>query len=282
MGHTVCKYLSDCLNTIDRNNEVDDYKWTDYEYVDISKSTDKLSDCFIASSHNTAIGDLQILGGANVNHIIHALNQKVRMIELDIFVSHNDKTIPVVSHGRLKSNLQVTSNIYFESCLKAIEKYAWKCTNEPLFLALEMNLISGAAATNVQRLLLKYFPLHILLPRRDKKLNEYKLSELTNKLVILPMLHRKELRGLAYTSMYNSRTFVNKPHTEHVQRDSTRMIRIYPRNTILSKNFDFTEFMYYCQFVCLNLSYKDQYLEQYLKIFKNKGIRTFTELRLGL
>ena len=275
------KYLAQCLNVVFRKKNDDDHEWRDYDFVDIGNDHTLLHECFIASSHNSVIGDLQILGPAKIKYLKEALNLKMRMVELDVYVDHNDSNKPVVSHGNLKDNLQVTSCVDFEECCKVIREYAWKCTNEPFFMILELNLYSGDVIHTVRQMLIHYFKTRILIPNANKKLHEYELKELKNKIVILPLIRNNALKDIAYTTMYNRNEMLHLPHTiplSKIPLRNKRMISIYPSTKILSKNYDYSQFVGLGHFVAMNITYKDEHFEKYIKNFKNRGIIPFCEI----
>lgn len=256
--------LSKCLNCCCSCYQSYSYKWIDRPYINVDTLEHKemkLINTTCMSSHNSTIDDLQIMGPSHVNILKETLNMGFRMIELDIFHKHHTD-IPVVSHGKQKYNLQVTSSVLFETCCDVIQKYGWKDTNLPLFMNLEINTANKRALINLETILFKKFHTRILV-QDNKMLKDYTLSELKNKLIIMP---NKPLKYMANYKLQN--------HSENINPDridAGELSRIYPSNIILSKNLNFNKFTN-CNFVCMNVSYKDEYLRDYLKYFQSRGI----------
>ncbi len=111
------KCLAGFLNCCHSNDAVISHGWKDFEYVSVEKlglENIPVKRCTIASSHNSSIGSLQMIGGSTVDNFIKTLNLNFRMLELDLFRDHKKSSHdPVVSHGNLENNLQVTSSISF-------------------------------------------------------------------------------------------------------------------------------------------------------------------------
>src|SRR5690606_37408573 len=107
-------------------------------------------------------------------------------------------------------NLHSTSSVRLDKCLKVIRDYAWRCTNEPLFIAFEMNISSGDIKTlnNMKSMIQKYLGNRLLLPSSNKLLKNYTITELTGKVILLSTSHRNQLDELIYTNLYGGGQFI--------------------------------------------------------------------------
>lgn len=257
-----CYYNDDVLST----------EWKDYEYVDVGDLCDaKMHECTVMSSHNSVIDDFQVLSAANINSLMEVLNLNFRMIELDLFKSHTSDE-PVVAHGNLEKNLQGTSSIPFEDCIELIGKYGWKCTNLPLFIIFEMNIRNSDTATlkRVEEIVHKYLGDRILR-KSNKLLRDYTIGDMAGKVVILPTSDRREF-SFTFATLYGSGNFHNLSEKSGSRR-TDRLTRVYPANTIVSVNYNWSPFIRDgAQFVTMNATYKDKYLKDYMKYFHGNGI----------
>lgn len=239
------------------------YKWIDKAYTDVdelSYKNTKLIDCTVMSSHNSTIDDFQIIGASHLEILKEVLNLHFRMIELDIFNDYfSDK--PVVAHGRNQYNLQVTSFVSFEKCCNIIKDYAWRNTNMPLFLNLEIVTSNNNTIKKVNSILFNLFKDQLLF-NFGKTLKNYTLSELKNKIVIMPN------KPLLIQANYTLQNFSESSNLSTINFDE--LTRVYPNNVILSRNLDYLRFKK-CNFICMNVSYKDENLDYYLEYFENSN-----------
>lgn len=247
---------------------IEKYTWKDFDFVSADTVKDfHVHQCKIQSSHNTSLGDFQMFDKCNIDIIMNALNLNFRMLELDLFENDATKEI-LVSHGF--KNTTVTGCLSFIDCLNVIHEYAWKCTDLPLFLVLETSVNSKRFFRNIDTLLETTFQSR--LPSLKGKLKNYTIKELRNKIIILTTFD-----GLKWSSgcLYGkNRCIINKSHKSKFLDEETEgndLYRIYPANTLVSSNYDFTKFAS-CQFVCINIGYRDKYFYQYLDYFDKKGI----------
>lgn len=228
-----------------------------------------VKDCMVKSSHNTVVGDVQILGSASINNLLAVLNKGVRFIEFDIFESHEDSTKAVVSHGNQKYNVQVVSAVDLELCLQMVAQYAWKDTNEPLFIYLELNInrenhalcssITDAFKRNLGN------RLHV-----DPWVNfkDMDVCLLANRCVVIPSVTIAELFPIMQTTMYGSGNFINRSSSEPVVSDSEKCIRVYADNVFVSHNPDPEPFLKAkTQFLCFNWMYEDNNLKTLSQFF---------------
>lgn len=128
-------------------------KWASDNGVS-SVLNNKLSEFYINSSHNTYINGLQIGGTSSANNLVKVLNAGARCVELDI---HERKGSPIVAHigagsettgkilGLVKSviiggdyDIYSTTTTPLEDYLKVFKNNAFKDTNDPLIVYLEI------------------------------------------------------------------------------------------------------------------------------------------------
>lgn len=91
-----------------------------------------LNEYFISSSHNTYLVGWQILGESSPEPYVDALKQGCRCVEIDCWDGEDGE--PKVTHGH-----SGTSNISFISCIKAINLWAFRMTQYPLIISLEVH-----------------------------------------------------------------------------------------------------------------------------------------------
>lgn len=258
------KALAKILNFFTPNRENVSHEWKPFMTFDNSDLNDvKLIDCSCMSSHNSTINSFQIFGNSNLNNLLKTINLNFRMIELDVFTSHKHKSSkPVVSHGRTKNNLQVTSSVSFEKCIKMISEYAWRCTDLPLFLTLEVNTKEPKTLIRVNEILLKYLSERMIPDIPNKSLKNYTISELRGKIVLISSTE----------SVISNQIYLqNVSHTHSGILNRNELSRIYPNNKILSKNYSFFNFPY-INFISMNTGYSDKHLKNYLAYFAGEGI----------
>ena len=108
-----------------------------------------LTEFYISSSHNSYLSGFQILSSSNTTNLLNALKDGARCIELDIHNSQSYGTslnvtesiisniaksnLPIVSHKSADTNVQPLSDY-----LTVIKNNAFKFTNDPMFLYLEI------------------------------------------------------------------------------------------------------------------------------------------------
>lgn len=256
--------LSKLLNCCTYNNSKITYQWEDFPFLSVENlnlKNKKLLDCTCMSSHNSTINELQIFGNSSIDSLLKTINLNFRMIELDLFNSYKSSK-PVVSHGRSANNLQVTSSISFEQCCRVISKYAWKCTDLPLFLNLEIVTKNMETLDKINFLIHQYFHERLLVDNK-KNLKGYTIDELRNKIIIISTSNH----------IHSYHTYLqNIPHNSSSLINSRELSRIYPANIIFSNNYDFTEYSS-SNFISMNVEYDDEYLKDYLNFFNGVGIK---------
>lgn len=259
-----------------------------------------LKNFYINTSHNSYLANNQILGESKDNNTLGVLYSGARCIELDIIADKNNN--PIVSHGGW--------DIYtstFESHCKTIEDFAFKLTNDPLILYLEIhNADNEIYMKNIRDIIIKYFKNRLYEHDFDKKTKETylpnaKLKNLLGKICIvinyfnmnigkqLENKHYKEglenrikyldsvvhattdePEGGWFSDGYIMRSQNNNDKIENV---FSKFVRVYPYNIIRSKNFDIEPFiMNGYSLIAINKTNIDINLKKYNKFFKLSNI----------
>ena len=102
-----------------------------------------LSHYYIASSHNTYLVTAQLIGQSSVQRYIDDLTSGCRCVELDCWDGNDGQ--PVITHGNT-----MTTKILFIDVIKAIYTYAFKKSNYPVILSLEVHCNSTQQDTMAQ------------------------------------------------------------------------------------------------------------------------------------
>lgn len=279
MGSVAAK-ASQQVNKLFPNPNSFSYKWVDHTYIDIMKDSELMKcvvrECAWKSSHNSVVGDVQILGPASINIFTSVLNAGCRVVELDIFESNKELGKPVVAHGNLEANLQVTPAVDLELVCEVIRDYAWRNTNEPLIVFMEMNIEwnNRVVQENIVQTFQYYLKDRLYLS--SVPFADLPLSLLAGKLIVIPSTRMTGLQPILYTSLYGSRQFHNRASNQDPFESKSELVRVYAANVIVSNNFDPRPFLAVKnQFICMNWTYKDRHLTVMSSYFKGKGVRPF-------
>jgi phosphatidylinositol phospholipase C delta len=102
-----------------------------------SKRTNKildrpLNEYFISSSHNTYLVGKQFLDSVDTDMYKLALNAGCRSVEIDCWDGSDGK--PIVKHGHAR-----TGEVYFSACIDAINEHAFRFSQYPLVISLEVH-----------------------------------------------------------------------------------------------------------------------------------------------
>jgi hypothetical protein len=277
MGQKVSKWIGTAIAETTPNPNKVSHNWKHTPAIDIGKDmklyTKLLKECQFKSSHNSVVGDVQIFGAASINCLALVLNNGVRAIELDMFESLDKKGTPVVSHGNREFNLQVTSAVDFEVCVKYIAEHAWLDTNEPLFIFLEINVVSNDTLREIEHICLEYLASRIFLPG-SLTLANVSLGTLRNKCVIIPSTKQPLLRRISQELSLYGGSFHNMGSNDDAREPiGNELIRVYADNVFLSHNPNPLPFLRKRNhFVCMNWTFEDNGLYEYKHYFGNKGI----------
>lgn len=272
--------ITGTINKVFPNPNTYTRKWVRTPYInmfkDLSIANARVGECAWKSSHNSVVGDVQIIGPASINILAGVLNQGCRVIELDMFEDQKVKGKPVVAHGNLENNLQVTPAVDFEVICKLIRDVAWMDTNEPLIVFLEMNVEwnNKPVLQEIVRLVFKYLTPHMF--QSNQKLKDVPLLLLSNQVIFVPSVRYSVLESISYTALYGSGEFVNRSSNLPAENGGDKLVRVYAANVILSNNPDPRPFLAkQNQFVCMNWTFQDSPLQIYKQYFDGKGIKSF-------
>ena len=131
---------------------------------------------FCNSSHNTYLIEHQLYGTPTFEGYERALEQGCRCLEIDCW---DGKVEPVVTHGRT-----FCTNLSFEDLIRDMQPLAFKYSEYPLVLSLEMHC-SRPKRDMIANVLKKYFPTELYYLTKE--------DFFSNKLPLLKDLKRKVL-----------------------------------------------------------------------------------------
>lgn len=264
--------LSYCLNKVYKT--MGKYRWVTQKFVSVVDRKMKdtiLADCVVASSHNSMLGALQILGPVSLDFLKEVLNNNFRMIELDVY---RDDLYFVVAHGT--QDTMFTSTIRFSLCLRMIRDYGWKDTDLPLFLCIDANFdLKDSTYTREFNNLCRQYVGDRILYTTSRQLGSYTLGELRNKLVIISANIGSDITRVNYTTLYGSVNFTNLSNDdEKIPKPyGYQLIRIYPDNLLVSTNYDWYKFTQRgVQFPTINAFGNKRFTRNYLRYFERMGI----------
>ncbi|KAF1808319.1 PLC-like phosphodiesterase [Eremomyces bilateralis CBS 781.70] len=91
-----------------------------------------LNEYFISSSHNTYLSGRQVVGESSTEPYISSLNKGCRCVEIDCWDGADGE--PIVTHGH-----SWTSSVPFLKVINVISEYAFRASDYPLILSLEVH-----------------------------------------------------------------------------------------------------------------------------------------------
>jgi len=151
------------------------------------------TDYFVYSSHNTYLKGHQLYGDSSVEMYAYAINLGCRCVELDCWDGPNNE--PKITHG-----MTFTSDILFKDVLKNIKDNAFKKTESPFFLSIEMH-----CGDEQQKIMAGYFKTILVdcwIPENDGNPSFFPTpNEMKNKFIVKckkPRVFRTENRAEKY------------------------------------------------------------------------------------
>ena len=238
----------------------------------------------IASSHNTYIPCNQNMDISSKLSIRNALILGCRVIELDLFVNESDNN-PVIVHGvegsTVGKDIYTTTILNFREVCNEINNYAFKKTNDPLILTLELNTHKNEVVnTNTANILREIFGERLLAKDETKSIGDYKLSELMGKVIILSGGGSSgELNNVINNTWYDDKLQNISSNTEITDEiinfNKTGITRVYPAGDVrghFSGNYDPKKFWDAgCQIVAMNYQTNDTGMIDNNSMFKNSS-----------
>ncbi len=263
-----------------------------------------LKNFYINTSHNSYLANNQIFGRSREQNTLGILYTGARCIELDIISDKNNT--PIVSHDGW--------DVYkstFESHCKVISEFAFKLTNDPLIIYLEIhNADNEIYMINIRNVILKYFEDRLYENRfnnstKETYLPNVKLKDLLGKICIVinyfNMNIGKQIEGKNYKEGLKNRIEYLDPivhattdepengwfgdgyimrgqsSNDKIENVFSKFVRVYPYNVIRSKNFDIEPFIKNgYSLIALNKTSNttniDSNLKKYNEFFKKSNI----------
>lgn len=238
----------------------------------------------ILSSHNSFLRTIQNGGTASLDALDRCLSFGVRALELDVYQTDRENGIvePIVAHGTTDSpwgDVFSSTTLSFERIIAHLADVAFRETEEPLFLCLEMNVRGNRAACDrIADILEDHFGEKLLRGHVATHLPEETLQSLRGKVVVIPKngsVRGTKLPAISYETLRNRSSNVDVNDIRY----TTDLVRIYPAagsvGTFFSYNRSLTEFFPHANFIAMNFQVFDEPLENYLTSF---GPYRFREL----
>ena len=232
-----------------------------------------LSAVAVMSSHNSYIRTLQHAGESSTNALQIALDRGCRFLELDIYRDPAKPECVFVAHGKeeLPEDILTTTRLPLAEAFRFIASHAFSRTNDPLFIALEINVHNDTVACDaIADLIDHHFGSHLL---HDPLTPSVPLRALLNKVVFFSGGGATGLRLPARINSQWSEAFQNiasstPPSTIN---GADNCIRVYPEGDIkgaLSLNFNPVPYlMRGATFVALNVCTSDTPMDHYATWF---------------
>jgi hypothetical protein len=231
----------------------------------------------IMSSHNTYIRTLQHIGESSLDALRIVLDRGARCIELDIYRDLDTNNI-FVAHGKenIPRDIITTTCLPLEDALKFIMSYAFIRTNDPLFIALEMNVHNERiACDNVANILERYIDGRLY---RGHLTGNTILRDLLGKVVLMTGggVNSERLSNMIHTQWNEVFQNVASNVVPESLNGNETCIRVYPDGDLrgaLSMNFDPLPFLRAgATFVALNMCTNDNNMRAYIEWFSKSSI----------
>lgn len=208
----------------------------------------RLRDHVFVCAHNAYLsGRFQVFSKPNLASYKRALDMGIRSLEIDLH------TGLFVNHGRL-ANLCWYRALPFEDVIECIATHE----NQPLFLFIENHLKDESELNRAYGILKFYFG-EKLLRDAQQPCWDRTLEEVAGKVIIISKMNTPSQSWNSIVSDHTySSTMLNVPavksNLEKVKA-SDRVVRIYPRNLLLSTNYDMRPWLNTgkCTFISMNI-----------------------------
>ena len=225
-------------------------------------------DCLFKATHNSYLSGPQLFGASSLDSIVFQLNDGVRCLEIDIF-KHIDTDDLVITHGDVLKHIQGTSYVYLVHVLDLIAKYAWKDTQLPLILFIEIQIFEPHLYSKINTLFRRYFKKRIYTSDQPRDTIRDLMGKVliccTNSFASMDPL-KDYVNCIPYRNIPSSYEFHSDD--DYIEWNSHNFTRVYPKNFIRSTNYDPDDFLLqHCQILTINYQYCDKYFDMYQQIF---------------
>jgi hypothetical protein len=259
-----------------------------------------LKNFYINTSHNSYLSNNQIFGISRAKNTLGAIYTGSRCIELDIISGYNE--IPFISHNGWDIKAST-----FESHCQVIKDFAFKLTNDPLIIYLEIhNANKENYMKNIAKLIDKYFKDRLYEHNIDNyTYNTYlpnaKLKDLLGKICIVINYFNMNIGekvpntnynvGLKHSIIYlhpRVHATADEPDngwfdTDYLMRNQNnknkienvfnKFVRVYPNNLFRSQNYNIKPFIENgYSLISMNKTNNDEFIKTYNDFFKISNI----------
>lgn len=236
-----------------------------------------LSAVSVMSSHNSYIRTLQHVGESSTDALQIALDSGCRFLELDIYRDPAKPESVFVAHGKeeLPDDILTTTRLPLDEAFRFIASHAFARTNDPLFIALELNVHSDATACDaIADLIDRHFASRLL---RDPLTSAIPLRTLLDKVIFFSGGGAAGSRLPARINTQWSEAFQNISSSTPTGsiNGTSNCIRVYPAGDIkgaLSLNFNPIPYlMRGATFVAMNVCTSDTPMDYYVMWFASSS-----------
>ena len=232
-----------------------------------------LSAVAVMSSHNSYIRTFQHVGESSTEALQIALDHGCRFLELDVYRDPAKPEQVFVAHGKeeLPEDILTTTRLPLDEAFRFIASHAFVRTNDPLFIALELNVHNNATACDaIADLIDRHFASRLL---RDPFTPAASLRSLLDKVIFFSGGGAAGPRLPSLINTQWSEAFQNIPSLVPAAsiNGTDNCIRVYPAGDIkgaLSLNFNPIPYlMRGATFVALNVCTSDTPMDYYVTWF---------------
>jgi hypothetical protein len=231
----------------------------------------------IKSSHNSYLPKAQVCWCKTnwKSYINSLLNNHVRCLELDCW-SENSKIVVAHEIETGSCIIQCSQKILFTDIITEIyDNFSNDSYKMPLIINLELHL-SKTSQDILAKIIRETIGDILVTTKINTKIN--KPEEFMEKIIILSSgkIESENLRSVTALEFDNTnltnvicKDFDFDKYKDLIH-DKEMMVRVYPDNVIISKNYDVKKFLEIgCQLVSVNFQYNDDNLKYYNSYFEN-------------